>query len=127
VVCGKPPASTTECTQACKCVNCFKRTKTALKGIKDRDINVDLNAHLLTFLKDKVFAVHMAKTKAPTNTPDPPVASSSSSNTSQKKATKAKPTQISAAHHGPAAHTEGGAGSGQAVHCPRILAEDLDI
>ncbi|KAJ1393580.1 hypothetical protein B484DRAFT_408168, partial [Ochromonadaceae sp. CCMP2298] len=62
VVCGKPPASTTECTQACDCGNCFKGSKTALKYIKDMDIDEDLNAHKIAYLRDQVFAVHMAET-----------------------------------------------------------------
>ncbi|KAJ1424399.1 hypothetical protein B484DRAFT_398301, partial [Ochromonadaceae sp. CCMP2298] len=93
VVCWKPPASTTECTQACDCGNCFKGSKCALRGIKDKDIDEDLAAHLITRLKDKVFAVHMAKTR--TGEPEPPPEPPESSTKPQGKS---KPAQLSYEH-----------------------------
>jgi hypothetical protein len=62
IICGKPPASTTEVTQPCDCGNCFKGSKTCLKGIKDADIPLD---HPMVARLRAVIAQHCATTKKP--------------------------------------------------------------
>jgi hypothetical protein len=94
IVCGKPPASTTECTQACDCGNCFKGSKTALKGIKDVDIDVDLYAWQIEYLRDKVFAVHMAETRQQELEPPAPPPDSAPKGKKKKKL----PEQMSSEH-----------------------------
>jgi hypothetical protein len=68
IICGKPPASTTEVTQPCDCGNCFKGSKTCLKGIKDCDI---LPTHPMVARLKEVIAQHCLTTKKP-GRPEPP-------------------------------------------------------
>jgi hypothetical protein len=62
IICGKPPASTTEVTQPCDCGNCFKGSKTCFKDIKDADTPLD---HLMVAGLKAVIAQHYATTKNP--------------------------------------------------------------
>ncbi|KAJ1395080.1 hypothetical protein B484DRAFT_407692 [Ochromonadaceae sp. CCMP2298] len=68
IICGKPPASTTEVTQPCDCGNCFKGSKTCLKGIKDADIALD---HPMVDRLKAIVALHCTTTKKP-GLPEPP-------------------------------------------------------
>ncbi len=59
---GKPPASTTELTQACDNRNCFKGCKAILKESVSYKVNIDSNDWLIKQLND-VFDTHNLKYK----------------------------------------------------------------